>query len=136
MTSPPSQVDLPEMLCPPARTAVSSLFSRAKSTARQTSAAGASVTYSFVGRSVGWLSRIGPGEGAVKVYVDGVLASTVDLAAPAATSRQLVFTRTWGSVGTHTIRLVNVGTIGRPVAIIDGFASLDGTVLGAVHVQR
>jgi hypothetical protein len=38
MTSPPSQVDFPEMLCPPERTAVRSLFSRAKSTARRTSA--------------------------------------------------------------------------------------------------
>ncbi len=36
---PPSHVDLPDVLCPPARTAVSSLCSRAKFTARMTSAA-------------------------------------------------------------------------------------------------
>ncbi len=38
MTSPPSQVDLPETLWPPERTAVSSRCSRAKSTACRTSA--------------------------------------------------------------------------------------------------
>jgi hypothetical protein len=35
-----------------------------------------------------------------------------------------VFTHQWPTVGTHTIRIVVVGTAGRPVVSADGFVLL------------
>jgi hypothetical protein len=92
--------------------------------ARFASAAGASVSYTFSGRSVGAVLARGPYRGAVKVYVDGVLASTIDLYAATDTYRYVAFARTWTSVGTHTLKLVVVGTVGRPRVILDAIEVL------------
>ena len=45
-----------------------------------------------------------------QVWVDGVLASTVDTYAAATTYRQVVFGKSWSSYASHTIKLVVVGT--------------------------
>jgi hypothetical protein len=52
--------------------------------------------------------------GRAKVYVDGVLVKTIDTYRSAFAARRVMFTRTWASTGTHTIRLVVLGTSGRP----------------------
>ena len=86
---------------------------------RYATAAGASAGYTFTGRSVAIVSSRAAGRGLVRVYIDGVLVSTVDLYAPSTAYRQVVFARTWGSSGTHTIRLVVAGTAGRPRVDLD-----------------
>jgi hypothetical protein len=90
--------------------------------ARYATAAGASVSYSFSGRSVAWVTRLAPTSGAVHVYVDGVLAATVDTTAASTSERALVFSKSWSSYGAHKIKLVVVGTADRPRADIDAFA--------------
>jgi len=92
--------------------------------ARSASVAGAYASYTFSGRSIGAVLGRGPARGAVKVYIDGVFASTIDLYATTYTYRYVAFARTWTLVGTHTIKLVVVGTIGRPSVVLDAFEVL------------
>ncbi len=90
--------------------------------ARYATAASASASYSFSGRSVAWVTRLAPASGAVQVYVDGVLAATVDTTAASTSERVVAFSRSWSSYGAHKIKLVVVGTTDRPRADIDAFA--------------
>lgn len=85
-------------------------------TQRYLGAAGASATYTTTARSISFVTTKGPNRGSAKVYIDGVLAATINLTAEAHTYRYVAFSRTWSSVGTHTIRIVSVGT---PVPRVD-----------------
>jgi hypothetical protein len=88
---------------------------------KQSSAAGATATLAFSGRAIGLVTTLRPTSGAVKVYIDGVLAATIDTYADTTTYRQVVFNKGWSSYGSHTIRLVVVGTAGRPSFDLDAF---------------
>jgi hypothetical protein len=66
------------------------------------------------------VARVGASFGRARVYVDGALAATVDLAQPAS-SRRIVFAKTWASSSTHTLRVVNLATHGRPTIDVDAF---------------
>jgi len=68
-------------------------------------------TFTFTGRDVAWFAERGPGHGKAKVYVDGVLAGTVDLAKALGSPRWAVFRRHWTSVGSHAVRIVVSGTV-------------------------
>ena len=83
--------------------------------------AGASVTYAFTGRSIAWVTTLGADRGAAKVYVDGALVSTLDLHAATTTYRRVAFSKSWASSGNHTLRIVVVGTAGRPRVDVDAF---------------
>jgi hypothetical protein len=66
-----------------------------------------------------------PDGGKVKVYLDGAYVTTVNTAAAATDYRQVVFTRTWASAGTHTLRLTVVGgTAGHARVDVDAIALL------------
>ena len=95
--------------------------------ARYATAAGAAATYSFTGSSVGWVSQKGPNRGAAKVYVDGALVQTVDLHSPDLKPKRVVFAHTWPAAGRHTVRVVLVGTAGRPRVDVDAFVTLATT---------
>jgi hypothetical protein len=88
---------------------------------RTTSTAGASARLSFSGRTVAWVTTLRPDAGQVRVYIDGVLAATIDTRAEATTERSVAFSRSWSSWGSHTIKLVVVGTADRPRADLDAF---------------
>ena len=60
--------------------------------------------------------------GQVALYVDGVKVATVDLRSGTTANRQAVWTRSWSSSGTHTVKAVVVGTSGRPRVTADGIA--------------
>ena len=87
-------------------------------------AAGASATYRVSARSVGFVTTRGPGRGKVRIYVDGILAATVDTYAASATRQLVIWQKTWAAVGTHTVKLVVAGTAGRPRVDLDAFAVL------------
>lgn len=91
---------------------------------RYASAAGASATYTFTGSSIGWVAARGPSRGSARVYVDGVYAATVNLYAASGRARVVVFARNWRTVGSHTLRIVVVGTAGRPRVDVDAFVRL------------
>ena len=93
-------------------------------TARYTVARLATASLTFSGRSVAWNAILGPTRGSARVYIDGRLISTVNLNSPTVTLRRIVFARTWSAVGTHTIRVVVLGTAGHPRVDLDAFIVL------------
>jgi spore germination protein YaaH len=91
---------------------------------RFATAAGAGISYSFTGRAIGWVTTLGPDRGSAKVYVDGVLVTTVDLHATGTTYRRVAFAKSWSSSATHMLRIVVVGTTGHPRVDVDAFEVL------------
>ncbi|WP_434090916.1 N-acetylmuramoyl-L-alanine amidase [Streptomyces asoensis] len=85
---------------------------------------GAALTWTFTGRSVAWaVSRAGT-SGQAYVYVDGAKAATVDLKSATTLYRQAVWTKTWTTAAKHTVKIVVVGTAGRPTVTTDGLVYL------------
>jgi hypothetical protein len=93
-------------------------------TVRYSGVAGASVKLSFSGRSIAVVSTLAANRGAVKVYIDGVFVTTVDTFAASTTYRRVIWSRTFSSYSSHTIKLVVVGTAGRPRFDLDAFLVL------------
>jgi hypothetical protein len=75
--------------------------------AKTSTKVGASATFTFAGRSVGFVSYRAATRGKVKVYLDGVLKGTINLKSTSIQSRRLVFTANT-STGTHKLKLVVV----------------------------
>jgi len=83
--------------------------------------AGASATFSFTGRKVSWNGPTGPTRGKAKVYVDGTYVRTVNLYRRSFDARTTLFRAGWKTAGEHTLKIVVVGTKGRPMVAIDDF---------------
>ena len=62
--------------------------------------------------------------GQAYVYVDGVKVSTVDLKSSTTMYRNAIWTRNWSSAAKHTVKIVVVGTSGRPTVTTDGLVYL------------
>jgi hypothetical protein len=90
---------------------------------RASSKAGASVTVRFAGKGIGWISRTGPTRGKARVYIDGVLVKTVDTHGKTK-AKQVVFAANHLANAPHTLRIVVLGTSGRPRVDVDGFIVL------------
>lgn len=95
---------------------------------RYTTTANRSVSLSFTGRAVSWVTPRGVSSGTAYVYVDNVRVATVDLYAASTESQRVVFSRSFSTSGAHTLRIVATGlkrtaATGTRVAI-DGFAVL------------
>ncbi|WP_181446858.1 peptidoglycan recognition protein family protein [Streptomyces sp. NTH33] len=85
---------------------------------------GASLTWTFTGRSAAWVVSRASGSGQAYVYVDGTKAATVDLKSATTLYRQAIWTKTWSSSAKHTVKIVVVGTSGRPTVTTDGLVYL------------
>jgi subtilisin family serine protease len=85
---------------------------------------GSTVTFRTTARAIAVVARRGPLNGKAKVYVDGVYKSTIDLYRSSYQSRVVVFNTSWNSTATHSIKLVVVGTSGRPRVDVDAFVFL------------
>lgn len=88
---------------------------------KSSSSAGASATLAFSGRAIGLVTTLGPNQGAVQVWIDGALAGTISTYADTTAYRRVVYSRTWSSYGSHTIKLVVVGTADHPAFALDAF---------------
>ena len=84
---------------------------------------GRSVSYTFTGRSIGFVTTTAPTRGKVKVYVNGHLVTTLDLRA-VTKYRVVAWQKTWSTSATRTVRLVVAGTTTRPRIDLDAFARL------------
>ncbi|MFD9288828.1 N-acetylmuramoyl-L-alanine amidase [Streptomyces sp. NPDC060030] len=84
----------------------------------------ASLTWTFTGRSVAWVVSRASTSGQAYVYVDGVKAATVDLKSSTTAYRQAVWTKSWSASAKHTVKVVVVGTKGRPTLTTDGLVHL------------
>ena len=67
-----------------------------------------------VAAHLGLVMTKGPGHGAVRLYLDGLLKATIDTKAATNRYRQYVYDFGPLAPGAHTVKLVNVGTSGRP----------------------
>ncbi len=103
-------------------TATGSSFSGGSALSSTTN--GAYSTFTFTGRSLGLVTSTGPSNGAYKVYVDGTLSATVDTFAASAKTRVVTWSSTWATTGTHTIKVLVLGTVGRPTVVFDAIAGL------------
>lgn len=91
-------------------------------TLHYTSKAGAWATQTFTGTGIAWVSYKGPTRGEARVYVDGAYAATVNLYQATSVGKVVVFAKAWSTSGTHTIRIVALGTAGHPRIDLDGFS--------------
>jgi subtilisin family serine protease len=85
---------------------------------------GASVRYRFTGVGVGMVAPTSPTRGRASIYIDGVYRATIDLRTSTLQHRRVVYARTFGGTGTHTIELRVLGTSGRPMVSLDAFVVL------------
>jgi Tfp pilus assembly protein PilV len=74
------------------------------------STANSSATVTFTGTSVQWLGTTGPNNGQATVSIDGGAATTVDTYSSSTQYQQLVYTVTGLSSGSHTLKIVALGT--------------------------
>ncbi|MGW4025067.1 peptidoglycan recognition protein family protein [Streptomyces sp. NPDC005009] len=84
----------------------------------------ASLSWTFTGRSVAWTVSRATTSGQAHVYVDGKKAATVDLKSSTTKYRDAIWTKTWSGSAKHTIKIVVVGTSGRPAITTDGVVYL------------
>jgi hypothetical protein len=96
-----------------------------------TTTAGATATFSFIGRQVAWIARFGPDRGQASVALDGTVTA-VNLVRSRTSSRRVVFRRRWPTLGAHTLTVTT--TNNKPVDV-DAFIVLsdagDGHMVGA-----
>lgn len=85
---------------------------------------GATVTFTTTARAIAVVGRRGPLNGKAKVYVDGVYRKTIDLYRSSYQSRVVVFNTSWTATATHSVKVVVLGTLGRPRIDIDAFVFL------------
>ncbi|HJP88977.1 MAG TPA: glycoside hydrolase family 25 protein [Candidatus Limnocylindrales bacterium] len=102
----------------------SSVSSASGGSVKYTKTKGASVSYTFTGSSIAWVSPKGPARGSADVYVDGVLKATVSLYSSTYQAQRIVFAYNWAANGTHTIKIVNKATSGHPRIDVDAFIKL------------
>jgi hypothetical protein len=88
---------------------------------RYLAAAGSSASLRTSARALSFVTTRGPGRGAVKIYVDGVYQTTIDLGDPTTTYRYVAFSKQWASAGVHTIKVVAVSTPGGLRVDVDAF---------------
>ncbi|WP_456294388.1 N-acetylmuramoyl-L-alanine amidase [[Kitasatospora] papulosa] len=80
----------------------------------------ASLTWTFTGRSAAWVVSRASTSGQAYVYVDGVKTATVDLKSSTTKYRDAIWTKSWATSAKHTVKIVVVGTSGRPAVTTDG----------------
>ncbi len=98
-----------------------------------TTQGGERASFTFTGNEVGWVARLGPAEGTVRVMIDGRDPALLDLHRSSGSSRRLVFTAQLPTPGTHTITITTESS-GATVDV-DAFVVLadptDATLVGA-----
>jgi serine protease len=91
---------------------------------RYATAANAWAKLTTTARSIALVTTRAPRRGKVRIYLDGTRVKTIDLRRSSGQTRSVVWQRTWTTAATHTIRIVVVGTAGRPRVDLDAFAFL------------
>ncbi|GAA4012534.1 N-acetylmuramoyl-L-alanine amidase [Streptomyces plumbiresistens] len=84
----------------------------------------AALTWTFTGRSAAWVVSRAATSGQAYVYVDGVKTATVDLKSSTTKYRDAIWTKSWSTSAKHTVKIVVVGTSGRPAVTTDGIVYL------------
>jgi len=94
-------------------------------TARYSTRAGASATFTATfARSIAIVTTKAATRGSFRVYVDGIYRGTISTYSAVTRFRQLVYQFSWPTRGTHKVKIVVVGTAGRPRVDLDAFVVL------------
>ncbi|MFB6778917.1 N-acetylmuramoyl-L-alanine amidase [Streptomyces sp. NPDC056352] len=88
------------------------------------SSKGASLSWTFTGRSAAWVVSRASTSGQAYVYVDGTKVATVDLKSSTTKYRDALWTKSWSTSAKHTVKIVVVATSGRPAITTDGLVYL------------
>ena len=91
-------------------------------TLHSSSRKGASLSFSFTGRSLGLIAAKGPKHGKFTVYLDGRKVRVVDTLSSRRADRQLVYSYVWSTSAKHSVKIVVQGTARRPLVELDGIA--------------
>lgn len=90
-------------------------------TTRKTTEKNAAVTFTGTFSKGSWAGLVmatGPDRGKAQIWVDGVLMTSIDTYSATKVNRKVVWSRKIGA-GTHTIKVVNLATTGRPRIDLD-----------------
>jgi serine protease len=90
-------------------------------TDKYSTAAGRSASFVFTGNVIKFVSERGPTRGSFRVYIDGVLKTTLSNYSTVTQGAVIVWRKSFASVGKHTLKIVNVGTSGHPRVDVDAF---------------
>ncbi len=91
-------------------------------TAKASSTANATATFTFTGKHVAWLSRLSNINGQARVYIDNVLIATVNTFSSAVQPKRVVFTRSFSTAVSRKLKIVVTGTpTASPRVTIDQF---------------
>lgn len=90
-------------------------------TAKYSTAKNASASYTCNCEAIAWVTDEDANHGSAKVYIDGVLKTTVNTHNATSKNRVVVYKYGWASDGTHTIKIVNAGTRKTSRVTIDAF---------------
>jgi hypothetical protein len=104
------------------RTASSTAYSGGST--RYATTGGASASYTATGRAYAFVSTKAANRGKARIYVNGVLKATIDLGTMATTYRAQVWSIRYSTSASRTIKVVVVGTSGRPRVDLDAFIVL------------
>lgn len=95
------------------------VFNFYNGTVRYSVTAGDSVTYRFTGKSLHLVGAKAGSRSRAKIYIDGAYVRTVDAYSAATRYRQRLYYKGWAARGTHTIKIENLATAGRPRFDVD-----------------
>jgi hypothetical protein len=91
---------------------------------RYTSGRGNWARLTFTGTGVAFVAPKNRSRGSARIYVDGVLVKTVSLYSSVARSRQVIYQKSGLAYGTHTMKVLVLGTRGHPRVDLDAFVIL------------
>lgn len=100
--------------------ALSSASGFSGGSARYATVAGATASLTTSARSLGFVTTIASTRGSVWIYIDGHYRATISLSGTTA-YRRIAYSTGWASLGTHSIKIVVVGTVGHPRVDLDAF---------------
>jgi hypothetical protein len=80
---------------------------------------GARATLTFSGTGITWIGPTGPTRGQARIYIDGRYVRTVDTYAATFHPSRVLYSARWTTTRDHVIRIVVLGTRGRPTVAID-----------------
>jgi len=88
---------------------------------KYTTTANASAQITFTGESIAIVGIKTPSGSNVSVQIDGTSYPSLSFYASSITYRQIIASYTWSSVGTHTVKIIDQATSGRPYLYLDAF---------------
>jgi hypothetical protein len=91
---------------------------------RYASAKGASLSFTFTGRSVAWVGRKAYANGRASLYLDGKLVGTIKQHATSTTNRFVTWARTFPTTGKHVLKIVVLASPGTGRVDVDAFEVL------------